>query len=565
MCKRLFFLISIVLVLCLVGNASAVLVGRWTFDDGTASDSSGNNHHGMLKSGDETTSISIVYDADRDSNVLDVDNPVDHTINSVVDCGAGEWADTPTAITLMCWTKLEDVNISNQYLMTHGAAYQLTSNGTSDGIRTYMAGLFFTSLAADVNIMNSWHHVAVTYDSDAWTRLIYVDGKLATSDVPPGRIIAISTENLVIGGRLGNNQDQGFNGRIDDVQIYDHVLSKGEIRGINGIYSAYDPNPGNEAENVLETLPTLTWKPGGKVAATGGHKLYFGTDLALVEANDVSVYEGALDTNSYSSAPMGSLDLGTTYYWRVIEVNGVSEWPDEVWQFSTPPLEATEPDPPDGAKYVGVSRTKVGWKAGVTAANHAVYFGTSKALIDADDASVYKGTFPVTSDPNWPISPALTANKTYYWRIDVNAPAVYPGDVWSFETITPTGDPNFLAWWKLDETSKDGKYIFDASGNEHYGTLEIPNKDRPIVIVYDADRDSNVAFFPHWPATLINCGGGGTGTWAELSGGTYCVDDSCVVQNQRPFQYKLSVCMRQGGPVENIQVEHLEEYEIRTG
>jgi len=474
MFKRLFFLISIILVLGLVGNAPAALVGRWTFDDGTADDSSGNNHHGTLVTGGDGTSISIVYDANMGSNVLDVDNPNDHTINSVVDCGTGEWTDITEAITLMCWTKWDNnnINVDSQYLITHGSAYQFTSNGTQDGIALFMSEVgegYMENLLTITPIMGSWHHVAFTYDAYAQSRALYVDGIKVASDNPYG-LMETHDQGFVIGGRLTSQIFRGWDGRIDDVRLYDHALSEGEIRTINGIYSAYDPNPGNEAENVSETLPSLIWEPGAKVAATGGHKLYFGTSLALVEANDVSVYKGALDSNSYSDAPMASLELGTTYYWRVNEVNGVNEWPGDVWQFSTPPLEATEPDPFDGAKYVSVSRTKVGWRAGIEATNHAVYFGTSKALIDANDASVYKGTVNVPDPCEWTI--ALAANKTYYWRIDVNAPTEYQGDVWSFETMAPTGDPNLLGWWKLDETSPDGKLVFDASGNEHFGTLE---------------------------------------------------------------------------------------------
>ena len=86
MCKRLFFLISIVLVLGLVGNASADLVARWTFDDGDATDSGPDGtHHGTLKQGDLHTSIGFVYDAVRDSNVLNCVNPEGHATCSVMD------------------------------------------------------------------------------------------------------------------------------------------------------------------------------------------------------------------------------------------------------------------------------------------------------------------------------------------------------------------------------------------------------------------------------------------------------------------------------------------------
>jgi hypothetical protein len=51
MCKKLIYLCSFVLVLSLASSASADLVARWKFDEGsgdTAFDSSGNNYHVTL-------------------------------------------------------------------------------------------------------------------------------------------------------------------------------------------------------------------------------------------------------------------------------------------------------------------------------------------------------------------------------------------------------------------------------------------------------------------------------------------------------------------------------------
>ncbi len=89
------------------------------------------------------------------------------------------------------------------------------------------------------------------------------------------------------------------------------------------------------------------------------------------------------------------------------------------------------------------------------------------SLIDANDASVYKGTVNVPDPCEWTI--ALAAAETYYWRIDVNAPTVYQGDVWSFATSTVVAGANFLGWWKFDE--KSGNVVWDATGREHHGTI----------------------------------------------------------------------------------------------
>jgi len=54
MFKKLFFLVSFVLVLGVAGNASAELVAHWTFDEGSgdiAYDSSGNGNDGTLNGG----------------------------------------------------------------------------------------------------------------------------------------------------------------------------------------------------------------------------------------------------------------------------------------------------------------------------------------------------------------------------------------------------------------------------------------------------------------------------------------------------------------------------------
>ena len=115
------WLVMAVLLLGLVGNASATMVGRWTFDDGTADDSSGNNHHGTLTPGDVTTSISIVYDADRDSNVLELDNPAGHFTGAVVNCGSGSWADITSQIAFTMWAKV-DTKHESSYLLSKGSS-----------------------------------------------------------------------------------------------------------------------------------------------------------------------------------------------------------------------------------------------------------------------------------------------------------------------------------------------------------------------------------------------------------------------------------------------------------
>ncbi|UCC21779.1 MAG: hypothetical protein JSW23_08170, partial [Planctomycetota bacterium] len=99
------------------------------------------------------------------------------------------------------------------------------------------------------------------------------------------------------------------------------------------------------------------------------------------------------------------------------------------------PVIAWDPSPHHGATFV-IQTTDLSWRAGLHAASHDVYFGTS--FFEVDDAntnsSEYKGSQLVdvnTYDPG-----QLALDTTYYWRIDeVNGPNTWRGDVWSFTTL----------------------------------------------------------------------------------------------------------------------------------
>ena len=99
--------------------------------------------------------------------------------------------------------------------------------------------------------------------------------------------------------------------------------------------NAYGAVPLNGGTDVVRTA-LLTWK-AAKYAAQ--HQVYFGTDPnAVRNATTISPeYKGAKDLGSESYDP-GLLELETTYYWRVDEVNSTntdSPWVGAVWSFTT--------------------------------------------------------------------------------------------------------------------------------------------------------------------------------------------------------------------------------------
>jgi hypothetical protein len=70
----------------------------------------------------------------------------------------------------------------------------------------------------------------------------------------------------------------------------------------------------------------LSWRPGRGAAS---HKVFFGTDPNAVAKGTAT----AQTVQDHSFSPSGLL-YGTTYYWRVDEVNTVT-YPGDVWSFTT--------------------------------------------------------------------------------------------------------------------------------------------------------------------------------------------------------------------------------------
>jgi hypothetical protein len=103
-----------------------------------------------------------------------------------------------------------------------------------------------------------------------------------------------------------------------------------EVRFFYIPVQAREPNPTNGQTNVaLDTL--LRWRAGREAAA---HKLYFSTNRQAVLDGIVAPIDVPA-TGSYASYGPMSLDLATTYYWKVNEVNNTTTTQGDVWSFST--------------------------------------------------------------------------------------------------------------------------------------------------------------------------------------------------------------------------------------
>jgi len=223
---------------------------------------------------------------------------------------------------------------------------------------------------------------------------------------------------------------------------------------------AQNPDPADGARiGSGGSVLWLTWTAG---AFAQRHHVYFGTNAADV-ANGIGGTDKGLTTDTMYLAT--GLVAGTTYYWRVDEVNDVhpdSPWAGDVWSFRVASAKAENPSPPDGARYV-LKNSPLTWDAGHDAILSVVYMGTSLTNLDIKTLVPYTRYTPT----------GQTDGMTYYWRIDSSPDGVsiVTGDVWSYTTIPaiPIVDPNLMLWYTFDEGS--GDTVVDWSGHGNHGVL----------------------------------------------------------------------------------------------
>ena len=436
MCRRLICLISLVFVLSAAGSASADLAAHWRFDDGSgtiAADTSGNGLDGTLVgnpqwvegrlggalqfdgSGARVVAPNIPFD-NRSFTIMMWVNPVLYTGEQVVFS-----------------TGLTGANNTDMHLRLGGPG---SGNVPAGGVRM---GFYNNDLDTPGGLIedDNWYHITFWYDFENRNRRIYIDG---VQEAEAGAAPYLGTSGDSVIGAWGTGQ--WFRGIIDDVQVYDHALTENEIlaamQGLEGYPYASNPNPSDGAIHS-DTWVTMSWRAGDFAAS---HDVYLSDNLDDVSNSTVDAFRGNRSDLMYIVGFAGfafpdGLVPGTTYYWRVDEVNETepnSPWIGDIWSFTVPPRTAYNPDPADGAGFVDPNAVFT-WTPGFNAKLHNVYMGTN-----FDEVNNATGAMPLGNasyDPG-----TLESEKVYYWRVDeFDPPFTHKGDVWGFTTPGAVGNP----------------------------------------------------------------------------------------------------------------------------
>jgi hypothetical protein len=453
MCRKLIFLIYFVLVVSQACNA--VEFARWDFEE---------------TSGTTATDQSGLYVVTLGgSDTLDVDGKFGSGVDFAGDGGAVFDAASSEAFrftgdfSIALWVNSD---------VTWGAHTRFVDISVADGGLTDSYRLFthsgdntdnfkFMSRQDGSNTQNIhtrdmpagiWILLVLRHDLDGEVTMnVLLDGDSVDEAFVAANSESWATAGSIVYGagelKLGrmNGTGRKFDGKMDALAFYDEVLTDAQVAtmfytaGSSEYPLASSPKPA-DGTMLSDTWVNLSWSPGDFAVS---HDVYIGDNFEDVNNGAEGTFLGNQATTTLTLGFPGfaypdGLVPGTTYYWRIDEVNDTepnSPWKGKVWSFSIPPQTAYFPDPADGAESVNVD-VQLSWTGGYGAKLHHVYFGETFDEVDNATGGSAQGSTSYTPG-------TLKMAKTYYWRVDeFDITETHKGNVWSFTTEGAVGSPN---------------------------------------------------------------------------------------------------------------------------
>ncbi len=255
------------------------LVGYWSFDDATstkATDFSGNGNVGTLSGSNLPAWVS-----GKKGNALNFNGT-----DSYVDAGNASSLDIPTggSVTMCAWVydTTGSVGGFQGLLAKRGSNYAYGINFITNNFQVYTSGAsgiqaFTYNLPAQ-----QWTHICGVISGSPTA--LYVNGALFGTAGSGGGVSSI-TDHLWIGS--SNAATEIFNGKVDDVRIYNRALSASEIAALYGSGSV-------KFTSSSKTLSQGTTLTSGLV----GLWTFDGQNLKWNADSDATIYDASGNNNN---------------------------------------------------------------------------------------------------------------------------------------------------------------------------------------------------------------------------------------------------------------------------
>lgn len=359
----------------------------------------------------------------------------------------------------------------------NGLTFKLKGNFNSKWYKVGMNAPFYSKLASDglataenleltISGLKTGQHSLLTFhntfdkiEGKTFSPVkIYVNGKWVETLTPSNRSNSkIETATAYIVFNAEANKDVVIRFELDSNSadfIQQMVINGFEIDTPNLKKQAHTPTPETADEHVvMDNNLVLNWQSSKDAVA---HQLYFGTDKkAVSEATEKSgEYKGKLTENKFD---VGKLYSGTTYYWRVDEVDAKGEVTlGNVWSFK--PAQLAFP----GAE--GYGRFAVGGRGGRVVEVTNLNDDGAGSLRDAVNQEIGPRTIVFNVSGNIQLKSRLVVNQPYITIAGQTAPG--EGITISRAPIGLTGNDGVVRFLKVrigGGTTYDGMGLTGAN------------------------------------------------------------------------------------------------------
>ncbi len=289
------------------------LVGYWPFN-GNANDESGNGNNGTVNTATLTTdrfsNAGSAYSFDGASNYISV--PTSSNLNIIGNFSLSSWVK-------LAVSTISNPNYEHRFILSKNAG--LTGQGTwhfaleSQSNQPYQIHYnadpcFCLSSIGGVNSQVSdlnWHLINVSYNSVNNELKYYLDGILVYTSTQFNYINLNTQYNLLIGKE--NVGIQGFfNGKIDDIGIWNRALTQQEITNLYNSVSSNECLTMTINTGVLNTTP-VTYTSSVNIYPNpandhitidcGNLANVSGWTIKIVNTLGQEVFSGAMNTQQY--------------------------------------------------------------------------------------------------------------------------------------------------------------------------------------------------------------------------------------------------------------------------
>jgi hypothetical protein len=200
-------------------------IGHWKMDEGegmTVYDHSGNGNHGTM-----TNMTSDDWVEGKVNGGLEFDGVDDYV--SIADPASGELDFGTGDFSASLWFKTSNCNENFMYKRTSGGVGWFLHIDTACKPYGYINEVFTGYVNTEVND-GQWHNYIAVFDRSG-NYYGYIDGKLEkTTDISSELLTSVNTTIPFYIGSYGSNYR--FNGKIDDVRIYNYALTAEQIKEV---------------------------------------------------------------------------------------------------------------------------------------------------------------------------------------------------------------------------------------------------------------------------------------------------------------------------------------------